>query len=182
MKEFYSGHEAEIDLLGVHPELLRMQGRQPEKLGYIGGIEFAKNRQPGDPTNPVTRFGREFRNSLCQALFPKLVPAANKHVRFYTSLYTSLDWYDATDAFVEVDNPRDGKTYLYRMNVTTDPHKTGERVFFIDKKDIPEADESNVMFDYFVSETSRRVKKGIIGNIKKGDVLDVPTERKYGFA
>jgi hypothetical protein len=132
-ERIYTGRILQEELLGL-PERVDRE-RRPDRLPFQDAVAYAKQIQKIDPDKGISPAcpAAYFANDLHAAIAEKLGLDDYDELKYYTALYTSLDWDHGIDAFFESGARR------VTFGVTLDPHRTESKAdltFLIDEDDL----------------------------------------------
>ncbi|MFA6272264.1 MAG: hypothetical protein WC693_04125 [Patescibacteria group bacterium] len=116
----YTGKLIEHEMLGV-AHLESAARARIEYQPYQQALKSAKERQPGNPSDPKARFANDLHATICELMGLE----DYNQLRFYTSVGSSLDHFHGIDGFFELsideNNPAD--SIVVTVDITMNPNK-----------------------------------------------------------
>jgi hypothetical protein len=96
------GKVVEHDLFSEVKAPRALSNAEKRYMKFGESLAWAKEHQPGEPTNPRAPFANEVRIEILDLLALE-TPEEFAKVRFYTAVGSHLDYFHGTDAFIEFD-------------------------------------------------------------------------------
>lgn len=166
-ESMYTGPLAEAELLGeiTNPkELARREKELERRIGWLSQWqlrETVKDFQPGDPSDPGSRFAGDLFTTIAE----KLCPEDYSKLRYFTavtserdiSLRSRLDVYKGVDAFFEYDSDR-GKIEVVTLDVSLLPKgKYKSDIFILIPPESLDPKEDKEEWEYIIGDKSREI-------------------------
>lgn len=176
LSKSYFGKEYEYDLVGrvninnpkyweelkCLQEKAKSQGYKPfqkDSLPFKDAIEFTKNFQLDDPTNPTRDFARELRLAFAEKLGLEKDEDLEK-LKLYSCVDGPLDAH-GIDFFISyLASPKQKKEFIITFDITKNPKKDSGNADLI-VTNIPDPEDSDFNEDEYLNKIDVFAKKGI---------------------